>query len=263
VSVAGARIFLVGNGYAPVITVRDGEGGVAHSGAVPFLPMDGQYTSRGVVKVPDARPRQVALTGFLLPTAVLDPDRGPVSVFPEARSPRLVLTAFAGDPGQDDLGLDDGVARSVYVLDDSRLTRLLGADGEPARMQLAPGQTATLPDGAGTVTFDGLRRYAVLDIRSDPTRSAVLVSALAMFAGLLPSLFVRRRRIWIRVAPGQGSRTVVEVAGLARGEDVGLPREVTRVLDVVSAAVSAGAAGDATGRAGAPTGDSGSVPREG
>ena len=85
---------------------------------------------------------------------------------------------------------------------------------------------------------------------------------LAYFV-LLPSLFVRRRRIWIRVAPGQGSRTVVEVAGLARGEDVGLPREVTRVLDVVSAAVSAGAAGDATGRAGAPTGDSGSVPREG
>src|SRR5690242_346715 len=57
----GVRVFIVGNGYAPVITVRDGNDKVAFSGPVPFLPQGGNYVSVGVVKVPYAAPRQVGL----------------------------------------------------------------------------------------------------------------------------------------------------------------------------------------------------------
>ncbi len=89
VDVGGARVFLVGNGYAPVVTVRDGRGDVAYSGPVPFLARDAQYTSLGVVKVPDAQPRQLALQGLFLPTAVVDPQRGPISIFPDTKDPRL------------------------------------------------------------------------------------------------------------------------------------------------------------------------------
>lgn len=46
-NVDGANIYLMGNGHAPVVTVRDAAGEVAFSGAVTFLPEDAQYTSRG------------------------------------------------------------------------------------------------------------------------------------------------------------------------------------------------------------------------
>ena len=50
--VDGVKVFLLGNGYAPVFTVRDKAGEVVSQGPVPFLPRDGNNTSTGVVKVP-------------------------------------------------------------------------------------------------------------------------------------------------------------------------------------------------------------------
>jgi cytochrome c biogenesis protein len=85
--VGGTRMFLVGNGYAPVITVRDGRGDVVHDGPVAFLPQDSSYTSNGVLKLPDAQPAQLGIRAFLLPTYV-DAPRGPVSVFPGLTRPR-------------------------------------------------------------------------------------------------------------------------------------------------------------------------------
>ncbi len=237
--IRATRVFLTGNGYAPLITVRDGRGTVVSSGPVVFLPRDGNYTSLGVVKVPDAQPRQIALRGFFLPTAVFDPQLGPISVFPDARDPRLALTAYAAAPGQDGLGANSGIPQSVYVLDTSRLTQLKNAQGVPLTVLLAPGQTATLPDGLGTVTFAGYRRYASFDIRYDPSKPWALGAALAALGGVTTSLFVRRRRLWVRATATPEGLTVVEVAGLARGEDVGLAAEVNGVLDLV---VAAGAA---------------------
>ena len=40
-----------------------------------------------------------------------------------------------------------------------------------------------------------------LQVSHDPAQVWVLVFALTMMAGLLVSLVVRRRRIWIRIAP--------------------------------------------------------------
>ncbi|MGN6243201.1 MAG: cytochrome c biogenesis protein ResB, partial [Motilibacteraceae bacterium] len=54
--VDGTKVFVTGNGYAPRFTVRDGTGKVVLRQAVPFLPQDGNMTSVGVVKVPDAQP---------------------------------------------------------------------------------------------------------------------------------------------------------------------------------------------------------------
>jgi cytochrome c biogenesis protein len=263
--VGSAKVYLVGNGYAPVVTVRDATGAVAFRGPVPAPTSDAQYTSSVVIKVPDARPRQLGLVGSFLPTALLQPGEGWVSIFPDALNPRLVLTAFAARPGEDGLGVDSGVPQSVYVLDVNRLTQLRTADGQPARLFLAPGQSAQLPQGAGSITFDGIKRYAGLDIHSDPSRGWALGTSLLALAGVTTSLFVRRRRLWIRVCdvssddvssdgvssdgvstdevstdgvstddgPGQGrrERVVVEVAGLARGEDAGLALEVKAVLE--------------------------------
>ena len=121
---------------------------------------------------------------------------------------------------------------AILVLDVGTMQQLKTTDGQAARLLLAPGQPVALPEGAGTVRFDGVKRYASFDLRSDPPKGWALGSARAALAGLMASLFVRRRRIWIRVtAPAGGTgRTVVEVAGLARGEDAGLDAEVRAVL---------------------------------
>jgi cytochrome c biogenesis protein len=230
--VGGVRAFLVGNGYAPHLTIKGGDGKVAFSGAVPFLATGGNYKSVGVVKVPHAQPRQIAVTGFFLPTYYLDPQQGPSSLFPDSVDPKLAVTAYVSKPGEDDLTTGDG-ATSVYALDTSRLTQLTKPDGDPLNLLVNPGATVKLPDGAGEVSFDGLRRYAVLDVRHDPSKGWVLVAALAALAGVTASLFVQRRRLWVRVSPDGQGRTVVEAAGLSRGEDAGLKDEIAAVLATV------------------------------
>ncbi|MET9019822.1 cytochrome c biogenesis protein ResB [Actinopolymorpha sp. NPDC004070] len=208
--VDGTDIHLSGHGYAPRFTVRDGTGKVAFSGPVPFLPQDSNFSSTGVVKVPDARPRQFGFEGFFLPTGMVDQQRGPISAFPDALRPMVFLTGYSGN-----LGLDEGVPQSVYSLDKTRLTQLKGGDG-PWRKSLEPGQTASLP-GGGSIRFDGYTRWVNLQISSNPGAPVALVGAVLALAGLLLSLVVRRRRVWVRVASDNG-RTVVAIAGMDKGE---------------------------------------------
>ncbi|HSA53652.1 MAG TPA: cytochrome c biogenesis protein ResB, partial [Yinghuangia sp.] len=63
-----------------------------------------------------------------------------------------------------------------------------------------------------------------------------LYSVIAAIAGLVLSLFVRRRRMWVRAVPGGDGRTVVEVAGLTRTEGGGLGQEVQSLVDDLRAA---------------------------
>ena len=228
--VGGAKVFLLGNGYAPVLTVRDGSGQVVYSDATPFLPQDGTYRSVGVVKAPGAQPQQIGLQGIFLPTAQIDPD-GMRSLFPDALNPALALTAYVGD-----LGLGSSRPQSVYTLDVDGMRQLRSPDGSPYRALLRPGQTAQLPDGAGSVTFERVQRYAGLSVRHDPASGWALGSSIAAILGLSLSLFVPRRRVFVRVRPdADGSRTVVDVGALARGEDGHLDDEVRAVLADVQA----------------------------
>jgi cytochrome c biogenesis protein len=224
-NISGARVFLLGNGYAPLITVRDSTGKVVYSQATPFLPQDGNYRSLGVVKATAARPEPLGLTGFFLPTAGLDKDGNATSLFPDLGNPRLILSAYEGDPQLER-------TPSIYLLDTSKMTPLVTESGGPV-LALSPGQTATLKGGKGTVTFDGVVRYAGLSVRHDPGKTGALVFALLAILGLVLSLSVRRRRIFVRLDPAPG-RTVVRVAGLARGEDSGLADEVEAVRAAVA-----------------------------
>lgn len=189
----GTKFFLTGHGYAPELTLRDGNGDVAASGPTIFLPVDQAFTSDGVVKAPDARPTSLALQGLFLPTGVDGPDGMAVSAFPGAVNPVVQLSAYTGD-----LGLDDGAAQSVYSLDFSDLERVRGSDGKPWRVSLLPGETVRLPDGLGSVTFDGLSRFANLQVARDPGKEVSLVAAILLMLGLTASLAVPRRRIWVR-----------------------------------------------------------------
>ena len=222
----GGTVFLLGNGYAPRITVRDAAGTPLYSDATPFLAQDNNYTSVGAVKVPGASPKQLGFAGFFLPTGVIDDERGPHSVFPDALDPKLALTAFEGDL------FPNGRPQSVYSLDTEAMTAVPGKDGaDQLRILLSPGQTYELPGGRGSITFDGVERFAGLSVRTDPGKTLTLVAALLSLAGLVASLVVRRRRLFVRVGRGsQPGRTVVSVGGLAKDDDEGMPDEVAGIL---------------------------------
>ncbi|NHI19132.1 cytochrome c biogenesis protein ResB [Phycicoccus endophyticus] len=219
-------VFLLGNGYAPHITVKDADGTVVYSDATPFLAQDNNYTSVGAVKVPGAEPDDLGFAGFFLPTGVIDDESGPHSVFPDTLDPQLVLTAFSGEL------FPDGTPQSVYTLDTTAMTPLKGKDGaDQLRILLRPGESYELPGNRGTVTFDGVERFAGLSIRTDPGKTLTLVSALLALAGLVLSLVVRRRRVFVRVGPAEApGRTVVSVGGLAKDDDEGMADEVAAVL---------------------------------
>ena len=212
--VDGAKVFLVGHGYAPHFVVRDSTGSVVFDDSVVFLPQDGDFTSTGVVKVPDATP-SLGLNGLFLPTAALTEERGPHSTFPAPDYPAVFMSAFTGD-----LGLDDGSPQSVYSLDTSRMTQI-GLES------LLPGDTWTLPDGAGSVEFTGFERWASFQIAQDPGKELALVSAVVAIVGLMLSLFVRRRRIWVKALPAESGGTLVQVAALAKSESADLTADVS------------------------------------
>jgi len=235
--VAGSRVYLMGNGFAPDLTITDASGQVAHDGAVPFLPEDNDlgYASSGVVMVPDANDGQdqMAFNGSLLPTALQDGDGNYLgSAFPQPMDPVLILQMYTGD-----LGLDDGIPRSLSVLDTAGLTPVTapGEDGaeQPVQLELRPGESVELPDGLGELTFNEMPRFVALDLRYDPAPLWQGIFATLAFGGLVASLFLPRRRVWVRLEPGQDGTTVVHAAALARHDDPGLRSELDRVLSAL------------------------------
>ncbi|TDO43162.1 cytochrome c biogenesis protein [Kribbella sp. VKM Ac-2527] len=225
-SVDGTQVHLLGHGYAPKVTVRDGQGQIAFSGPAPFLPQDANFSSFGVIKAPDARPAQLGFEGFFLPTAVID-QRGPISVFPDALNPALVMTAYYGRPSA-----EEGKPQSVYQLDKTKLTQFDDGKGDKLRFQLAPGQSITLPDGRGSISFDSYEQWVKLQVSHTPGLNLALAGILLAILGLMGSLFIHPRRTWVRVRTEDG-RTVVEVAGLDRGPERGLGDEIDAISTVL------------------------------
>jgi cytochrome c biogenesis protein len=220
VTIGGTNVYLVGNGYAPVVTVRDGEGNIASEGPVVSVPSDGLYTSLIVIKAPDAKPDQLGFVGFFLPTAFVDEQGVSFSRDPDPFNPQLNLNSYYGD-----LGLDDGTPENVYVLDTENLTELNSRTNDDGGIVLGVGQTYDLPEGKGSVTFDGLKRYVALDIHHDPGEVGALVFSTLALLGLTASLFIGRRRLWVRTGEHPDGRIMLEYGLLARGEDHRLPAE--------------------------------------
>jgi cytochrome c biogenesis protein len=207
------------------VTVRDPAGNVVYQESVPFLPQDRNLTSVGVVKLPDGLNQQVGLIGFFYPTVNEGHAGASFSMYPDLLDPMLTFNVYVGD-----LGLNDGVPRSVYALDTSKLTKLTGTKTNLPSLELRPGETAQLPNGLGSVSFETVKRFASLDVHRDPAQGWVLVFALAAVAGLLTSLFIPRRRVWIS-ARTQGSGVEVQYAALARGDDPTLSAALTRIAN--------------------------------
>lgn len=204
-------IFLIGHGYAPVLTVRDGEGEEVYSGPTVFLPIDQTFQSIGVVKAPTAQPTQLGLEGEFYPTVGFSKQTGSYfSLWGQPVDPLVSMLVYTGD-----LRMRTGAPQSVYSLDKTGVEMLKNEDGTPYRIDLRPGEKVTLPDGMGSVSFDGLEPWVKVQISQTPGKLIALAGVVLALIGLLGSLFIRPRRVWVR-ARRDGEGTLVEVAALDR-----------------------------------------------
>jgi cytochrome c biogenesis protein len=235
--VDGSKVYLNAHGYAPVVTVRDGRGKEVFKGAVPLLPIDNNVSSTGAIKVMDGyrdkngKKEQLGFAAFFVPTYGGGQGGGQggagsmFSRFPALDFPVLNVGAYHGS-----LGVDAGVPQNVYQLDTSKMKAFKDAKGDVLKKTLLPGDRLTLPDGAGSITFEKeVKEWASFQITHQPGDVWALGGAVAAIAGLAGSLFIRRRRIWVRAVRGADGVTVVEMAGLGRSESAKLPEELAEL----------------------------------
>lgn len=228
--IGGDRVYLQGHGYAPTFTVTFPDG-QKRTTTVQWRPDDPlTLLSSGVIRVdppggtypnPDERRKhQIAVQGLLAPTEQLD---GTLlsSSFPALNDPAVAIDIYRGDAG-----LDTGRPQSLFTLD----PRLIGQGRltKQARVNLKAGEQTRLNDGT-TVRFDGAVPFINLQVSHDPAQVWVLVFAMSMMAGLLVSLVVRRRRVWVRLTPGPAGTVSVELGGLARTDNSGWGDEFERL----------------------------------
>ncbi|MFC8708494.1 cytochrome c biogenesis protein ResB [Streptomyces sp. NPDC057197] len=232
-----AKVYLVSHGYAPTVTVRDGKGRVVYRQAVPLLPLDPNVTSQGAIKVMDGyknaqgKSEQLGFAAFFVPTFAGAGKGTMFSQFPALRFPVLSLGAYHGD-----LGVDAGTPQNIYQLDtkNPNLKPFKDAKGNILKSRLLPGETLTLPGGAGSITFDkDIKEWAGFQIVQQPGTGWALTGAVAAIFGLAGSLFIQRRRVWVRAVAGADGVTVVEVAGLGRSESAKLPEEIGALAALV------------------------------
>jgi cytochrome c biogenesis protein len=204
-TVDGVRIFQSDYGYVPVVKVTDAKGReLLAPQEVLTLRDPATEWSTGAVKVTNATPQVgLELTMFTgLVTAPNCPGGAPFCNDPRLVRPVLVVLAYQGD-------LQANRAQSVFTLDRSKLEPL----GDRPLL-LVPGQSQKLANGM-TVSFTDLKQYSVLTLARDPGVPVVAVAAALLLAGLIPSLYVTRRRVWVQAAPDAQGGTRVELAGLA------------------------------------------------
>ncbi|MBL7285037.1 cytochrome c biogenesis protein ResB [Corynebacterium godavarianum] len=233
----GDRVYLQGHGFAPQVTVT-WPNGETRTQMMQFRPTDTQtFLSSGVMRfdppagmfpdLADRRQNQIALEGNFAPTAQWGGQDGETlqSSFPSMDDPALSMDIYRGDAG-----LDSGRPQNIFVLD-----QMLIAEGQLQKLErvnLTPGEEITV-DGGIKVRFDGAAEYANYQISRDPTQVWALVTTVIMLAALAGSLTIKRRRVWVRLAPVVGGGTAVEIAGLARTDRAGWGPEFSELVEEI------------------------------
>lgn len=203
----GDRLYLIGHGFSPIVTVRMPDGSTVRGDIAAFIPSDqrtllsqGAFSEDG----PIGAGQDIGIQGIFAPTPALTSPGVYTSVAPQVTDPVLGVRVWRGD-----LGRSRGLPQSVYSIDTSRMKQIGAAN-------LRVGQSTSLPGGV-TVTFDGYKQWVALQISHDPVQKYLLYAAAAMIAGLFSSLIIKRRRIWVRITPEplDGS-LLLELGGLGR-----------------------------------------------
>ncbi len=135
------------------------------------------------------------------------------------------MTAYSGDSGS------TGASRAGFWIDTDDLTQFRNpADPYDGwRVALQEGQSAELPDGAGSITFSGHAEWGAFQVAHDPAGKGL---ALASAIGIVGVSASPGRR---RAAAGMGAPDAGWTAyggrgrGLARGEGRGFPAKFAQL----------------------------------
>lgn len=240
--VEGLWIYQSSFGWAPMIEVTSG-GEVVSSGPVV---MDRDPAPEGVVEF--AMPWRGVVK---LPGAGADGlDRAiELELWPDSRALAGLLADDVGEPQAMLVEFEPIIRFTVWegVLTDLATNRLdATALEEVATGIVGAGRTADLNDGSAvpagepgsgsTISFPELRQYSVFLVSRDAGVPLVLAAAILILVGLLPALYIARRKVWVRADP-DGPGSMLRVGGLALQRKPQFEEEFARIVDaIVSAA---------------------------
>ena len=207
-SIEGLRIFQEGFGWAPVVEATlSGERlwtspiQMTRDVPPPGVP-DTAMPWRGAIKLTTPEPD-------VMVTLELWPDFRAFANLQLTGTPTPMLVSF-----------DPLIRYSVYTgtIEDTSL-----ANTETSGMRLvtrgdlrAAGRSSADVPGVGELdlSFPALRQYSVLLVSRDVGIPVVLVAAILVLVGLLPALYVSRRKVWVRAEPDDGGARL-EIGGFA------------------------------------------------
>ncbi|HWL91005.1 MAG TPA: cytochrome c biogenesis protein ResB, partial [Actinomycetota bacterium] len=221
--VEGLRFFQEGFGWSPVVDVR----------------LDGQRLwSSPIEMARDDPPEGVPATAM--------PWRGAVKL--TAPEPDVTITlelwpdfrAFAnfqltGEPTSMLGQFDPYIRYSVFTgeitdpalstIDTAGLRRAGGGD-----LHAAGTSTFEVPEaGELSLSFPELRQYSVFLVSRDVGIPVVLAAAILVLVGLIPSLYVSRRKVWIRAEAAPGG-SLVKIGGFALQRKDAFEEEFDRIV---------------------------------
>jgi cytochrome c biogenesis protein len=248
----GIRIFQYGFGWAAMIHVMRGDQ-VLFDGPVVL----GQDTSAGgnplaqpwlgVVKLSTLRPQVgIALAVFpdgeaylrSIATGVPQPmtqDNAPFINYQVWRG-KLLDNALSGLDTQLMHRTSSGLLGQAWTVDLDRGCAISGPTGD------LPGSGASCPHATGshllTMSFPELRQYSTLQISRDTTVPYVLAAAILIVLGLLPALYVSRRKVWVR-ARSDGEGSILQMGGFALQRKDRFDEEFAGVVTAVTEAAGA------------------------
>jgi len=227
----GIRIYQYGFGWAADVSIHRGSR-VVYDGAVVL----GQQSAAGenplaqpwvgVVKLTTLRPN-IAIVLQLFPSLeayVESLQTGVPQPMTDASNPFMSYQVWEGRfvdssvTGVDTRNMHRTAAGGIGQGWTVNLARGCVVDGlsGPAPAALAG---ISCPDGGGpgelTMSFPGVQQYSTFQISRDATVGWVLAAAILIVLGLLPALYVSRRKVWVRARSASGGGSVLQVGGFA------------------------------------------------
>jgi cytochrome c biogenesis protein len=252
----GIRIYQFGFGWAPIVQVKRGDR-VLFDGPVVLgqtTPPGGNPLAQpwqGFVKLATLRP-QVAIAVRLYPDAgayFRSLATGVPQPMTEANAPFMEYEVWQGKLLDNSLASLDtrfmhetsrGLIGKGWTVDATRGCVVSGtSEAIPASLA-----GVTCPDGGGaaalTMAFPELRQYTTLQISRDATVPWVLAAAILIVLGLLPALYVSRRKVWVRARP-DGTGSILQVGGFALQRKDRFDEEFASLVDAVTTAAGGAA----------------------
>lgn len=226
----GMNVYQMRWGYAPGVRVLAGDEALYDDHLMLVEQETGAWT--GVAKVAVGDP-QIALEVLLVPDHAIDDQGEVVNRSPAANNPRLYANLWAGD-----LGFERAVPAAEFDRDGGE--RL-------ATAQLAPGEAEQILGDQLVLEFNEVAHWSGFQVAHQPGRGVLLVAAGLLLAGLIPSLYAYRRRVWVDARP-DGDGAVVRIAGVAQQRHEQFAVDFDRLAGDLADALGGDAVSDGGGK---------------